>query len=76
MWAMQTIEATKIDPFKQRHLIELVTALRISLDTLWSYDDMPIPFVYYHLMNLLTFVVLLKQAFVDGLAVGKSTDQC
>ena len=66
IWAMQTIEATNIDPFKQRHLIELVTNLRKALDSLWSYDDTPIPFVYYHLMNLLTFVVLILKGLQDG----------
>ena len=67
IWAMQTIEATNIDTFKQRHLVELVSKLRIALDTLWSFDDTPIPFVYYHLMNLLTFVVLILRGFVDAI---------
>ena len=66
IWAMQTIRETNIDPFERRHLVELVAKLRAALDTLWSFDDTPIPFVYYHLMNLLTFVVLTLRWFYDG----------
>ena len=67
IWTTQTISDSRVEPIYQFQMNEQIVLLRRNMAFLWSYDDMPIPFAYYHLMNFLVFVVLVQQAFVDGI---------
>ena len=51
IWTTQTIAESGIDPMYQHQMNEIVVVLRRNMAFLWSYDDMPIPFIYFHLVE-------------------------
>ena len=66
IWTTQTIAESGIDPMYQHQMNEIVVVLRRNMAFLWSYDDMPIPFIYFHLVEWLVSVGALMQSVANA----------
>lgn len=67
IWACKSVRRAEIDPMFAARIIDLICVVRQNASYIRAYDNQPIPFVYYHFMNLLVSIVLLV-ASVDSAA--------
>lgn len=58
VWACCIINELELAAVKQRHLCDLILEVRRNASFVQAYDSQPIPFVYYHFMNLFVTIVL------------------
>ena len=76
VWASSRVQNERpqgLEPVMRKHLIDLILVIRRNASFIRAYDAQPIPFVYYHFMNLLVTIVLAVTA-VDSATQTAITD--
>lgn len=75
IWATQIVKRSGINPYYVCQINEYIIMLRRNLAYLWSYDDQPVPFMYYHIVNVMVIVVLILQSISNGSGQPISEDE-